>query len=76
MNSNQVIKQGKINCARLRLALEHDKFIVDRDNACKLTHPASLRMAFDLNIPDETRLRMFKLRSEAWIKQRESENKY
>lgn len=68
MNANQVIKQGKLNCARLKLALEQGSVLHDTDDIRDLTHPHSLRH-WDLTIPLETRLRMFKLRSEAWNKQ-------
>lgn len=72
MNSQDIIKKGDINLSRIKLALERNAFLLDRDTACKLTHPHSLRK-WDLSIPDETRLKLLKLRSDAfneWISEK------
>lgn len=63
MDSKSYIKDKSINMSRVLMGISRDEFVRDRDDILKLTNPKGLGKKWDLNIPNETRLRLFKLRT-------------
>lgn len=72
MNTKDYTKNKSVNMSRIALGVFHGKLIRDRDDVLNIYQARPLRH-WEPTIPLETRLKMLKLRSDAWKKQKESE---